>query len=133
MTSSQSVKYFFEDRTIIANQKYYYRLKQKDFDGSFEYSKIVVILTKVDRSTFVGEFFPNPTTQDWTRLELMLEKESDVSIRIFNLNGDQLRSIKEYGLKDDIEFSTRDIPNGVYPVEINVNGEIYFRKLVVGF
>ncbi len=128
----QTMEYAFEDRTIEPGQKYYYRLKQKDFDGAFKYSKIVVIQTKADKSNIVGEFFPNPTT-GWTSLELRLEKETEVNIHVYDINGSQVFYLNENGALKNIEFSTKSFPTGIYFVKIHIEGEVYSRKLAVGF
>ena len=65
-------------------------------------------------------------------LELALEQKTNIDIQIFNHTGDQLRSIKKYGVKNNMDFSIRGLPNGIYPIKIIIDGEIYFRKLVVG-
>ena len=59
-TTSELQRYSFsEDLTYLASSKLYYRLKQIDFNGSFNYSKIVEV--KIVPTIFTLEQnFPNP-------------------------------------------------------------------------
>ncbi|MBK7629356.1 MAG: hypothetical protein IPJ23_01245 [Ignavibacteriales bacterium] len=58
-TSTNRVTYNFLDQNLSSN-RYYYRLKQLDFDGSFEYSSEVAvdIITLNDFKLFQN--YPNP-------------------------------------------------------------------------
>ena len=44
-TKSETQKYLFKDK-VLSTGKYQYRLKQIDFDGSFEYSNILEVNLK---------------------------------------------------------------------------------------
>ncbi|MEZ4916276.1 MAG: T9SS type A sorting domain-containing protein [Chitinophagales bacterium] len=61
--NSQSViAYNYNDKEVIALQTYYYRLKQVDFDGKTEYSKIVSSkLNDSNKTVFEVTLIPNPT------------------------------------------------------------------------
>ena len=54
--------YSFEDREAISNVLYYYRLKQVDIDGSFEYSEIKT--AELESEDKDWELYPNPIGQD---------------------------------------------------------------------
>jgi len=58
-TSFEKNKYHFDDKTVRSRQLYYYRLRQIDFDGNFEFSK--VLTAKLEGEGISGVFSPNPS------------------------------------------------------------------------
>jgi Secretion system C-terminal sorting domain len=57
-TTTQAQRYTFEDKSPLWGFRGYYRLKQLDEDGRFEYSKTITITRKGEN---VVSVFPNPT------------------------------------------------------------------------
>jgi len=57
--SNEPIAYQVEDASVLAGLKYYYRLKQVDFDGSFSFSDHAVI--NVDQQKGKLTVFPNPS------------------------------------------------------------------------
>ena len=53
----ETQNYYWEDKEVESNTRYYYRLKMVDLDGSFEYSEVVAISSK---TTIVSQIYPNP-------------------------------------------------------------------------
>ena len=52
--------YSYKDDNVKEGQTYYYRLRQVDFDGAFEYSQVVAANLQITE-TVAGNFYPNPT------------------------------------------------------------------------
>ena len=57
-TTVEETDYQFMDEAIVLGTLYYYRLKQVDFDGQFEYSEIRTAQVKSDTESMV--IYPNP-------------------------------------------------------------------------
>jgi len=100
----------------------YYRLKQVDFDGSFEYSEVKVI--NLEREVFVS-VFPNPTS-DFITIQSTLEC---YAWQMIDLNGRLIR-------KGDSTLETLDLSNvedGMYFIQIlDSESQInYQKKLIV--
>lgn len=88
----------------------YYRLKQLDLDGGFEYSKIIV----VDYSTkdFILEVFPNPT---YSFIYYQVEETTTIeSVQLFDMTG---RLVKSFAQKDD-RLSLGNVKNGLYILRV---------------
>lgn len=82
--SVQVVKYSWRDIDVLTNEasSIYYRLKQVDFDGRYEYSRTIVVDNKVDDEKIV---FPNPFNN---RLTVKCSSsESRVNITITDIHG----------------------------------------------
>ncbi|MEE9440267.1 MAG: Calx-beta domain-containing protein [Saprospiraceae bacterium] len=102
-------EYTFND-TNPTNGINYYRLKQIDFDGKYEYSTIIKTNYKKEISVRI---YPNVTNG---QLYIDLNKETIASGVIMAINGNQ---VKEFTLENS--FSTLDISNlqtGVYIIQL---------------
>jgi len=77
--------------------------------------------------------FPNPTN-DELNLKFDLEKESQVSARIFNQQGKQVKVILQKEQKEQgsqiIQYSLGDLPAGTYYVQLLINGHGIVKKLI---
>ncbi len=89
--------YSFEDRHMLEN-KYYYRLKAVDNDGTYEYSKLVLIMREN-----AGEIalYPNPVSDQCTvfagqKSELKLMNTVGKTLKEFQVDGSYLLDMKEY-------------------------------------
>ncbi|WP_181304683.1 T9SS type A sorting domain-containing protein [Rufibacter sp. XAAS-G3-1] len=74
----------------------YYRLKQVDANGAFEYSKTVALETKASAASITVKAYPNPTP-DVVNLDLTQLPVSDVQISIYALNGRLLKTLTVTG------------------------------------
>jgi len=107
--SLSRVAYSFQEE--ISNQKnkdYYYRLKQVDFNGTFEYSQSIILQVENDKSDI--NIFPSPVTD-------MLQIVSDDAIervRILDLNG---KWIRELTAQEQVIFVS-DLEAGIYFLEV---------------
>jgi Secretion system C-terminal sorting domain len=124
--NSETVKnYSYEDRTF-KNGDNFYRLKMVDLDGSYEYSKIIHIISG-DAADF--EIHPNPSTGKFN-LYWPEKTQSISSIRIYNTLGDLIRELDPNvgGQKLDLDLS--DAPVGVYLIQVQINGTLHAQQVV---
>jgi len=105
--SSQSLLYSFTDPSpnqVIA----YYRLKQIDYDGKFEYSPIVAcILSPQDNSTWI---YRNQTLQ----FDAVREKENTITILDF-----MGRTLESKKLDESLILEVSHLQTGIYYVRLN--------------
>lgn len=100
----------------------YYRLKQTDFDGKYEYSNIVAVNN--DRNGNEVVLFPNPTND---KFYILTSKDADYKVDILDATGKTV-----YKQDNLTEMSTQNFPNGLYLVRINFsNGDPVTMKLIV--
>lgn len=82
--------------------------------------------------------FPNPM-RDLLKIDLNLDKKSQVWISLFSINGEQLSIITEDILLSGMHTfdwngktdSGAKLPNGVYYLQISVNGYTEMRKIII--
>ena len=110
----------------------YYRLKQMDYDGKFEYSKIVSANFE-KQGTSIGKIFPNPSRSGLVNLTLSAEEEQVIQVAIFDVAGkkinDQTRSLLAGNNELKFDFSAFD--KGIYIVTIRDDKSTTSRKLIL--
>ena len=117
-TSQQKSDYRFVDERPLSILNYY-RLKQVDFDGQFNYSPVV---TAVAGKGKLKGIFPNPTTDKITLVGNDLT--NDDVITIFDLNGRNVKSQKVSGSQIDVS----DLAKGFYILSVSdINGQAIER------
>ncbi len=80
--------YEYLDKDVRPGTRYYYRLRQNDFDGQYEYSEI---RTASIEGTQLGlQVYPNPVRGELFGL-LNVEASLETELRLFDLNGSLLK------------------------------------------
>lgn len=127
------IDYYFTDTKPYAGISYY-RLKQVDFDGNFEYSSLVVILNE-SKQTFESSVYPNPVTID--NFNLVLETsdlQTPIRIQIISLEGkrwsDELLNVEENQAVYQIDVN-RDMPAGIYLLFTTQGNNSNVKRIVV--
>jgi hypothetical protein len=90
----------------------YYRLKQVDFDGSFEYSRTIVVNVggAISKNGFIG-VYPNPT-EGWVRASISSMTDQNIYIKIMDVTGREMTT-KNVNLAKGI--NNIDLDLGFYP------------------
>ena len=116
-TSTRRIYYGYDDLEAKAPAILYYRLKQIDYNGEFEYSnEVEVLLGEVPENYSINQNYPNPFNPS-TQVSFSLPEENEVVIRVFNAMGELVKEINRgilpHGNFDqDIEMG--DSPSGIY-------------------
>ena len=141
--------YVYYDSTIIENGKYFYRLKQIDFDGNFELLHDTVKVT-VDFITSVsGELhlsldqqpetislyqnFPNPFNPS-TTISFSVNKNGHITLKIYTLSGEEVTTLWNRHTNIGIHyvnFNAVDLSSGIYLYQLTGTGTIITKKLVI--
>ena len=128
--SSTTKIYSYEDKNLGADL-YYYRLKQIDFNGKFEYTKTISIVQKNINTLQVEKLFPNPFSSSIT-IEFTEQVADELQIILYDLNGKQVFN-KLYPLQQKnyfIDFSTAQILEGNYLLIAKTRDKKFSRKIV---
>lgn len=121
--------YTVVDSDVKSNTNYYYRLAQKDLDGTITYSKIVnVRLNTADEwSEFIKSItiYPNPTSSEvainWNR-----EIVDIAEIKIINLLGYEVINLE---LNTNVIDMT-SLPKGIYFIKLKTKEKEVVRKIM---
>ncbi len=93
-----------------------YRLKQVDFDGSFEYSNEVEIEIVIPAEFSLGQNFPNPFNPS-TKINFGLAVDSKVSLKLYNSLGQEVAVLINTNMQAGshvYEFNGKNFVSGVY-------------------
>jgi serine protease AprX len=119
-TTTNSVTYGYVDNNLYAG-RYYYRLKQVDFDGSFKYSDEVLVEIPILSDFQLFQNYPNPFNPS-TKIKFYSPSQDKIKIGLYDLLG------------EEIAILFNDVVNsGSYEIEINgsnLASGIYFVKMV---
>lgn len=130
-------EYRFVDGNARLGVLYYYRLRQEDLDGSFEYSPVQ---TASLRGTARGDWSvglprPNPVRDD-AYVQVYAPADSTVSYEIFSLAGQRLRTgtvTLPGGIDTRIPLQPGRLPAGTYTWRMSTkDGRQFVRKFVKG-
>jgi hypothetical protein len=103
----------------------YYRLKQVDFDGEFEYSYIISTFCK----NMDIEIYPNPTKGE-VSLGIRNNIQEMVTVSVMDYAG---RILQEMIIKVDEGYKTIDLSthiNGIYIISISTSQNTYIHKII---
>jgi hypothetical protein len=105
--------------------KYIYRLKQIDYDGSYEYSPEVEIEVLPPQEYSLKQNYPNPFNPA-TTIEYTLPENAEVRIEIYNALGELVRTlingIVEAGYQK-LSFDASSLPSGTYIYRMSAKGQ----------
>ncbi len=130
-TTTQT-NYSFDDVNVTTGIVYYYRLKQVDNDGAFEYTDIVSAKLTGEVTFSVKDFIPNPTL-DKTRLIITGTKDQEINVAFYNLIGQKVLESNHQVNKgaNMIEFDLGKLAAGTYTAIVSSANEVYTKKVVL--
>ena len=119
-TSTNRVTYNFVDENLSSN-KYYYRLKQIDFDGTFEYSNEVEIEIESLSDFQLYQNYPNPFNPS-TNIKYYIPQNSFVKITLHDILGSEIRTLVSETVQPgtyEIKLDGSDLSSGLYFVRLS--------------
>lgn len=130
-TTTQANGYSYSDAVNQAGT-YFYRLKQVDFDGTFEYSnEIMVNVIALPGQYALAQNYPNPFNPS-TSIEFVIPQAGFTNLSVFNLLGEKVAEIvnevKESG-NHTVVFDASNLSSGTYIYTLSVNGNIVTKKM----
>jgi Secretion system C-terminal sorting domain len=123
-TTAEQKHYEFEDKKMTTGS-YYYRLKQLDFNGNFEYFELSSeVLVKSPLEFRVSQNYPNPSNPN-SKIDFEIPFEGWVNLRIYNLLGQQVKELVNGNRNADyytVEFDGSNFASGIYFYITSVEG-----------
>jgi hypothetical protein len=130
-TTIISKRYTFEDDLgARSNKVVYYRLKQIDTNGTFEYSPEFLLTLNLPENFNLAQNYPNPFNPS-TRIEYSLAESGFVSLKVFDVLGREVRTLvnraQEQGVYSVI-FDAGELATGVYYYRIQIGDSFNAMK-----
>jgi hypothetical protein len=115
INSTSSKSYSYTDKLNNAGN-YFYRLKQIDLDGSFEYSNVIEVTTIAPENFEISQNYPNPFNPT-TKIEFKVPQQSNVNIKVYNTIGEVVAVLLNDQLETGnhtVSFDASNLPSGIY-------------------
>ena len=122
-TTSESKSYSFKISDAPSGVQYY-RLKQIDFDGTYEQYNSIEVDVPIVQEFALYQNHPNPFNPS-TTISFSLPVESNISIKLFNILGQQVATIANSDFQagsHKIEFNGQDLSSGTYIYTLEAKG-----------
>jgi hypothetical protein len=131
-TTADPTNYSFTD-IHVDNGKYYYRLKQIDYNGTVKFTDVVEVEFRAFNSCLLEQNYPNPFNPV-TTIGFGVQNKSNVRITILNTIGEEvailLNEEREAGYHQ-VEFNAVNFPSGVYFYRIQSGDFVQTRKMIL--
>ncbi len=136
-TTSIPNQYRFVDQSPMTG-KFYYRLKQIDFNGEYSFSEVIQVSKGVPKEFHLFQNYPNPFNAS-TTISYYLPEYCFVEIKIFDINGRLVNYLvnefQEAG-KQIINWNGTDpdgtiVPSGMYFYKITALNTTKFKSMAM--
>ncbi len=131
-TSTEQHSYSYTDQSTLSGM-YSYRLKQIDYDGSFEYSDVVEVEVIVPTEYILKQNYPNPFNPS-TKIEYGISEQSFVDLRVYDILGNEVAGLvkeeKPVG-SYEVEFDATSLPSGIYFYQLQAGSFVETKKMVL--
>ncbi len=130
-TSTSANKYSYLDKNVSG--KFFYRLKQIDFSGSFKYSKAVEVNSSKPLSFALNQNYPNPFNPT-TTISYSVPEKSFVTIKVYNVLGNVVASLVNNQIEageHNVQFNANELSSGVYFYTITAGNFSATKKLML--
>ncbi|MBK7938887.1 MAG: hypothetical protein IPJ82_18235 [Lewinellaceae bacterium] len=130
-TTSIPQEYTFTHEIPLSGVNYY-RLKQLDFDGKFEYSPMVVADIRASELQF--DIFPNPSTTGELSVRTVSGLSGSAILEMYDWMGFKVYKETVQVLEGTVihPVSMVTFPKGAYTARLEMpDGQVYFRKILL--
>lgn len=133
-TTNDPKLYSFEDKKIVTGS-YRYRLKQSDYNGSFEYYELTQeVKVEPPKDLSLEQNYPNPSNPN-SRIDYQIPVSGNVNLVVYDVLGREIiklvnNEIKEAGYYSAV-FDGSNIASGVYFYRLETKGYSIIKKIIV--
>jgi len=130
-TSNIKREYKFADNTITSSGKYYYRLKQIDNDGKYEYTNEVSVSINRAEKFELSQNYPNPFNPE-TKIKYSVPKASHINLSVYNMLGELVAVLEDSFVEEGFyqtEFNASNLSSGIYIYRLVSDDRNIVRKM----
>jgi len=131
-TTTEPKNYSFTDQNLNSGN-YQYRLKQIDFDGSFEYSNSIEVTIDILTKFSLGQNYPNPFNPT-TSIEYSISSRQFVTLKVYDVLGNEIVTLaneeKSAGTYE-VDFDAAELTSGVYFYQLKASDQVFTRKMIL--
>ena len=130
--TTTELKYYSYVDENVSKGTYFYRLKQIDFDGSFEYSNILEVEVSIPSEFFLSQNYPNPFNPT-TTIDYSIKNDGLVSLKIYDVLGNEIASLvdkNQIAGNYSVQFDASHLPSGIYIYKL-ISGQFSTSKKLI--
>ncbi|MBS1567237.1 MAG: T9SS type A sorting domain-containing protein, partial [Bacteroidetes bacterium] len=127
--NSQTLRSYHYTDAAPGNAVVYYRLKEKDIDGSISYSKVAIIHIN---ASLLRAASPNPFDND-VSVQIELDRKQDITARLLDITGRQVYVHTATGNKGINTVQMQglgSLTTGIYTLVIETGNDTFRQKLM---
>jgi hypothetical protein len=131
-TTTEIKYYSFIDENVPSG-KYQYRLKQIDYDGTFEYSDIVEVEVGLPTEFLLSQNYPNPFNPS-TTIRFTISDLRFTILKVYDVLGNEIATLvndKKPAGSYEINFNAANLPSGVYFYKLQAGNFVETKKMVL--
>ncbi len=131
-TTAQVSRYSFIDNNVFSGH-YYYRLKQIDYNGAYEYSNEIEIDFNPVSQFSLEQNYPNPFNPS-TKIKFSIVENSQVKLAVYNLLGEVVGTLVNQPMSAgnyEVEFDASNLPNGMYIYKLESGSNTIAKKMML--
>lgn len=124
-TNVDGKSYYYTDKDLPLKEKLYYRLKQVDFDGAYEFSEVIVV--NVDHKFNQElELYPNPTSE---YIYMGLESGLEINrLEVVDFFGKSVKTLFNFSGR---RLSVVDLQSGTYILLLHTSSGSFNRIFTI--
>ncbi len=131
-TTTEQSNYSYND-DLMSSGSFSYRLKQIDFDGTFDYSDIINIEVEPVAEYSLNQNYPNPFNPS-TIISFSIAQRSNVNLSVFNILGEKVATLmnetKDAG-NYEAEFNASNLTSGIYIYKLEAGNFQSTKKMML--
>ncbi|MCH8034270.1 MAG: T9SS type A sorting domain-containing protein [Bacteroidetes bacterium] len=145
-TTTETQIYSFDDKSVSSG-KYQYRLKQIDYDGTFEYSDIVEVEVGLPTEFSLEQNYPNPFNPS-TKIKFTIptsplnpspyqgegQRERFITLIVYDVLGNEVATLvneeKPAG-SYEVNFDATGLTSGIYFYQLKAGSFIQTKKMIL--
>lgn len=129
--STRTSEYQYTEKNVVG--KYFYRLKQVDYNGSFSYSKIIESASLVPDAFILNQNYPNPFNPS-TKISFSIPEKMSVTLKVFDILGKEtavlVNEVKDKGTYE-VNFESKKLTSGTYFYQLSAGSFSSVKKMIV--
>ncbi|HZW39706.1 MAG TPA: T9SS type A sorting domain-containing protein [Ignavibacteriaceae bacterium] len=124
--------YSFRDKEL-GSGKIYYRLKQLDFNGAFNYSNVEIVENSSPQQFSLEQNYPNPFNPV-TKIKFSIPSDHFITLEVFNVLGQKVSSVFSGNIQagsHTMSFNSSELNSGVYYYKLTAGNNSSVKKMII--
>ena len=131
-TTTEPQEYSYIDNTV-GTGTYFYRLKQIDFGGQYEYSDEIEVEVNGPLTFALEQNYPNPFNPS-TNIKYSVPENGFVKLSVYNLVGEEVSVLVNETVDAgfyEVTFNAANLPSGTYFYRLQTGNTVQAKKMVL--